>query len=132
MEKVLKFDEDIYKAPYVKVKIKGEIFRFLIDTGADSTSLSTRVMRNMELTREQISQIKARMSEGVGGYAVSSVVKIEFKFCGVSIPRVAIATYLSTDLDSFRPTHALIGQDILQKFRSYTIDNLHRTITFRV
>lgn len=130
-EITLKFLENHKRNPYLAIKIKGETFRFLIDTGAFKTCLSPRVVQNLEISDEVLKRILNKPAQGVGGLTTTFVVPIEFRFCGVSISHVSILYNLSLDLHDPNACHALVGQDILQKFRSYTVDNLTHTITFR-
>lgn len=115
--------------PVIKMKIAGEWMHFIIDTGAMSSLISPQVIANRKLK-----QIAVAQTSGIGPGEVIPVYKAEFNLLGITVDSVVVSTIFGNSFTKGHHygmvIHGLIGQDVLSKFSSFTIDNQKQRITF--
>lgn len=108
--------------PYLRVRIRLTRFdreidaSFLVDTGADSTSISTRDWRRLGLTRRDI----GRPSETITGYGGSIEVATESAELAIehdngSVDRVMLDVEVAPEEASGLPS--ILGRDVLAGYR---------------
>jgi hypothetical protein len=66
---------------------------------------------------------------GIGEAVHTEYISVCFRFAGVSVNRVMFHPAVTEHFDK---TNGLIGQDILQQFRSVTFDNVRRVVRFEI
>lgn len=115
------------RRPIIMLRINGHEYRFLIDTGATHTVLDPRLLP--DLNAEQLASKRTLSCHTVGNRIQAEVVAILFRFAGVSITET---TFHPDAGENYDRTSGMIGQDILQQFKSVTFDNVRRTVRFEV
>lgn len=115
------------RRPIITLRINGHEYRFLIDTGATHTVLDPRLLP--ELNKEQENTRRTRKCFAIDGVIHTDVIAVCFRFAGVVIQETMFHSGIHETLDN---TVGLIGQDILQQFKSVTFDNVRRTVKFEL
>src|ERR1700747_3721549 len=111
----------------IELCINGSNYRFLIDTGATHTILSPVLIPTLSNSQKATSRILT--AHDFGGITHGEMLDVRFNFVGVYITSVVF--HLQTK-KIFDQTPGLIGQDILQQFKSVTFDNVRRVVRFEV
>jgi predicted aspartyl protease len=115
------------RRPIIELRINGRMYHFLIDTGATHTVLDTSLL---PILNEQQQQTRRTIKcHGVGSSVHTERITVCFRFVGVSIDKVM---FHQAAREHFDHTHGLIGQDILQQFKSVTFDNVNHVVRFEV
>lgn len=111
----------------IKLRINGEFHHFLIDTGAEKTMLSPELAKDNPVKDKMI-------SAGVGGFTMHNIVGVNFNLLGVGVNNVGVDPKLFKYMTESAGVKisGLIAQDVLNKFKSYTIDNEKGTIEFNL
>lgn len=115
------------KRPIITLRINGHEYRFLIDTGATHTVLHPSLLPDLNTT--QVASRRQIDCHTVGNKVSIDFIAVVFRFAGVSIPQTMFNQYAGENIDH---THGLIGQDILQQFKSVTFDNVRRVVKFEL
>lgn len=116
-----------YHLPVVELTISGKQHFFIIDTGAQMSVFKAGLF----LTTKEIIEAEPIEHEGIGGVGNGTYhPRKTFRFIGVTTEGMHFTTSLGT---LFRGTiSGLIGQDILQKFKTVTFDNANHTVRFEL
>lgn len=110
--------------PIVELRINNKPYKFLIDTGATHTFV----------VPELVTVLRRNTSGRVfsaGGSFHATVADIRFNFVGVSIHRLFVCEEIGNEPEAIRQ-QGVIGQDILQQFKSVTFDNVRRVVKFEL
>lgn len=115
------------RRPIIELRINGRMYRFLIDTGATHTVLDPSLIP--ELNKEQEASRRVRRCYTVDNTTQGESIAVCFRFVGVVVREIMIHPAIAEHYDK---TSGLIGQDILQQFKSVTFDNVRHTVRFEV
>lgn len=120
-------------SPVIELGIRGVIYRFLLDTGANISIVHSKIITITEPHKRRIS---VGQMTGINGpeFAIEVIrIDVRFNFFGVSIPSIV----LSNRMDGIKqaipfPISGLIGQDILTKFTEVVFNWKNQTVRFVV
>lgn len=115
------------RRPIIMLRINGHEYRFLIDTGATHTVLDPRLLP--DLNAEQVASRQQLSCLTVGGSVETDYIAVCFRFAGIVIRQIVVSKHAGESYDN---THGLIGQDILQQFKSVTFDNVRCVVKFEL
>lgn len=115
------------RRPIIMLRINGHEYRFLIDTGATHTFLDPVLIP--QLTKEQVATRTTAKAYGIADAVHFERIAVRFNFAGVQVNELMFHHSISSDTDK---TSGIIGQDILQQFKSVTFDNVRRTVKFEL
>jgi len=115
------------RRPIIELRINGVNYRFLIDTGASVTLVDPALLP--DLSKQQESSRYTRKCIAVNGSVHIETIAIVFRLAGVSISEISIHSSAGEKIDG---TSGIIGQDILQQFKSVTFDNVRHVVRFEV
>lgn len=105
------------KLPTISLRIAGLNRHFVIDTGAETTILSPAL--KPVLNQEQIQRTYHVTHQGFAGSAQAPAIPVKFTLIGVRITEVVFDPSIDTlRADGLNNCYGVIGNDILQQFRS--------------
>lgn len=113
--------------PVITLRINNHDYRFLIDTGATHTVLDPSLLPDLNAT--QVASRRQLSCYTVGGRVEADYVSVRFRFAGAELQRTVFDRRICEKNDS---TIGLIGQDILQQFKSVTFDNVRHVVKFEL